>query len=501
MKLVGIDIGTTCCKVTVFNPDGAILGYGFREYGMVCDEPAKAEQDAELVYQRMLEACREAVHQAGRSDYFALAVSVQGDAVIPINREGAPLYSAVLGMDYRSAEEAKWCQEKIGSWKLFEHTGMCAHPINSVVKILWIQRHRPDVYRKAWKIVTYSDFLLYRLCRKPVIDMCMASRTMGFDLQKREWASDILDDLGMDLSFLSKIIPSGEVAGELEKEVAEETGLPYSLPVVAGGHDASCASLGAGADHEGIGVLAAGTADVLCTVFSKPQLVSQLFDGMYPCYIHCFNSLYITFSLNHVGGILFHWFRDTLCAEECRHVIELGQDPYDYLVQEAGDRPSPVMVLPHFNGSGNPICDMESKGAIVGLTLGTKRGDLIRAILESLSFELKINVETMEKAGIHIDEIRVVGGGAKSRCWLQVRADILGRPVSTVRVREASCLGAAILAGVATGVYSTVGEGVDRTVEVSEVFEPNERQSAQYNDRFSLYRRLYPLLKEMNRKL
>jgi sugar (pentulose or hexulose) kinase len=159
------------------------------------------------------------------------------------------------------------------------------------------------------------------------------------------------------------------------------------------------------------------------------------------------------------------------------------------------------MVLPHFNGSGNPVCDMNSRGAIVGLTLATTRGDMVKAVLESLAFEMRGNLDYWTAAGIGVKELRTAGGGAKSPRWLQIRADIMGRPITTLKVREAACLGAAILAGTAAGVYSSLDEGIARAVRLGDTYEPAPDQVRAYEERYAVYRELYPSLKMINARL
>jgi xylulokinase len=500
-RLIGIDVGTTGCKAVVFDPEGRILGYGFREYGIICDQPAKAEQDAELVWHRTLEALRDAAAQAGVREAAAIGLSVQGDAIIPVGPGFAPLDHALIGMDYRPAAQAEWFGRAIGARALFDLTGMRPHPLNSIVKALWLKEMRPRVFDSAWKIVTYGDFILGRLGAEAVIDWTMASRTMAFDLRRRVWAEDVLARIGMNSGLLSRPSPSGEGVGRLSVAVAEKVGLAPGALLVTGGHDQTCAALGAGVNRQGIGVLSAGTADVLSTALPEPKLNDAMFDGFYPCYLHTKRDMCFTFALNHIGGILLRWYRDTLGGEEVRAAGTAGRDPYEVIVESIPEGPSPVMVLPHFNGSGNPTCDMSSRGAIVGLTLSTTRPDIVKAILECLAFEMRINLDYWSGAGIVVDELRAVGGGARSPRWLQIRADILGRPVRTLEVREAACLGAAILAGTAAGVYSSVDEGIARTVRLGQTYEPGTASVSRYTERFDIYRRLFPALRDVNGSL
>lgn len=496
--LLGLDIGTTGCKAIVFDAAGRMRGHGFREYGVVCDAPAKAEQDAEQVWALTKEVVREAVAKAGGGEAVkALSVSVQGDAIIPVDRDFHALHPAILGMDYRSAPQAKRCAELFGAFDLFQRTGMRPHPINSLTKVLLLRELAPQVFRRAWKIVTYADFILGKLGADAVIDHTMASRTMAFDLATATWDAGIHAALDLDPGLWSKAVPSGAVVGSIRPALAAELGLPRDVALVAGGHDQPCAALGAGVVREGIGVVSTGTAEVLATAFDQPPLTRALFDGFYPCYRHAKDGMFFTFALNHTAGILLRWWRDNFAAAEVAEAAKRGVDPYALIDERMPADPSPVMVVPHFNGSGTPTCDLQATGAIVGLTLATTRHDIAKAILEGLCFELRINLDAMQTAGLRVDELVAVGGGAKSALWLQLKADILGRPIKTLRCREAACLGAALLAGTAAGVFPSLAEAVRGTVAFERGFAPDAARRARYDERFAAYRRIYPALRNL----
>lgn len=496
--LIGLDIGTTGCKAIVFDAEGRARGAGFREYGVVCDAPAKAEQDAEHVWALTKEVLREAAAKADHAAIQALSVSVQGDAIIPVDREFNALHPAILGMDYRSAAQSKQCEERFGGFELFQRTGMRPHPINSLTKVLFLRALAPAVFQRAWKIVTYADFILGKLGADAVIDHTMASRTMAFDLATKTWAADIHAALNLDPAIWSNAVPSGTIVGAIRPALAAELGLPRGLALVTGGHDQPCAALGAGVVREGLGVASTGTAEVLATAFDRPALTRAMFDGFYPCYRHAKPGMYFTFALNHTAGILLRWWRDNIATAEVTDAARLDRDPYQLMDERMPAGPSPVMVVPHFNGCGTPSCDLLAKGAIVGLTLATTRHDVAKAILEGLCFELRINLDAMRASGIGVDEIVAVGGGAKSHRWLQLKADILGRPIRTLRCREAACLGAALLAGSATGVFASLDDGVRRTVAMEREFTPDPDRMARYNERFASYRQIHPALSNVD---
>ena len=501
MTLLGLDIGTTGCKAIVFAAGGRVLGRAFREYAVVCDAPAKAEQDAEQVWALTREVLREAAAQAGGAPVSALSVSVQGDAIIPVDRDFNALHRAILGMDYRSAPQAERCAGQFGGFALFQRTGMRPHPMNSLTKVLFLREHAPDVFRRTWKIVTYADFILGKLGAEAVIDHTMASRTMAFDLAAKAWDPGIHEGLDLNPGLWSKPVPSGTIVGTLRPALAAELGLPHDLALVAGGHDQTCAALGAGVVRPGLGVVSTGTAEVLSTAFNAPALTRAMFDGFYPCYRHAQDGMFFSFALNHTAGILLRWWRDHFAAVEVSDAAGRGLDPYQLIDERMPAGPSPVMVVPHWNGSGTPTCDLQAKGAIVGLTLATTRHDVAKAILEGLCFELRTNIDTLQAGGVHADELVAVGGGARSPRWLQLKADILGRPVRTLLSPEAACLGAALLAGTATGVYPTLDDAVRRNVAFGREFAPQPDAAARYAERFATYRQLHPALRSLNPSL
>ena len=501
MTLIGLDVGTTGCKAIAFDTGGTILGQGFREYGVTCDAPAKAEQDAEQVWSLTREALREAVVKSGAKDFRALSVSVQGDAIIPVDKNFQALHPAILGMDYRSGPQAQSCAETLGAFALFQRTGMRPHPMNSLTKVLLLRQLAPAVFDRASRVVTYADFLLGKLGGEAVIDFTMASRTMAFDLENLKWSPEIHKVLGLNTALWSPAVASGTPVGTIRRGLAEELGLPPDLVLVAGGHDQTCAAIGAGATRKGLGIVSTGTAEVLSTALDRPVLSQAMFDGFYPCYLHAKHGMHFTFSLNHIGGILLKWWRDNFALAEVAVAANEGRDAYQVIDETMPEGPSPVMFLPHLNGSGTPTCDLHSKGAVVGLTLATTPRDIAKAILEGLTFELRTNLDTMKSCGIAVDELVAVGGGAKSTRWLQLKADILNRPLRTLRCREAACLGAALLAGTAVGAYKTLNEAVTQAVHYEREFVPVPARVAAYAERYGAYQQLYPSLCELNSKI
>lgn len=493
--LLGIDVGTTGAKAMVFTPEGEVKGYAFEEYGIIYTHEGYAEQDAEAVWRVTKRVIKKAAFDCG-GEIKSISLSVQGDAVLAIDRDRRAISHAHLGMDYRGQAEVEACERQSGAKEIFRHTGMRPHPMNTFIKILWIKNHERELYDRTYKFVTYADFIMGKLGSDSiVIDYTMASRTQAFDLQKRTWSEEILKQYGVDEAKLAFPVASGTIVGKIDRKLAEELGISGDAVLVTGGHDQTCASIGAGIIREGMALDSHGTAEVISTVFESPRLGDVMFESFYPCYIHGLPEMYFTFSLNHTGGVLLKWFAEEYCIADRQEAEKEGKGLYEYIISRMPEDISPVMFLPYLNGSGTPTCDLKMKGAILGLTMASDRYDVARAVLESLCYEMRINLEQMKQAGIHVDHIRCVGGGARSPKGLQMKADIMGIPVTTLKVREAACFGAAIVAGRATGIYRGLTD-IERLVRADMVYEPREAVQRQYEERYRIYQGLYGAMRE-----
>jgi xylulokinase len=502
MSLIGLDIGTTGCKAIVFSSEGKILGQGAREYSILTPHPNWAEQDAEQVWRLAWDALRQAVATAGDDPPQALALSCQGEAVIPVDKNGSALRPAILGMDTRTDAENEWLAERFGAENLFNRTGMPMHTINTLPKLLWLQRNEPEIWKTAQQFLLYEDFFLRRMGGKAAISHCLASRTQMYDLATGDWADDILAGCDIEPERLAPLAPEGGGAvGTLQQDMAEELGLSQEVLLASGGHDQACAATGSGVVEAGLAMVSTGTAEVVEVAMDTPALDEALRKGNISVYRHVVPGLYLAMTLNHSGGLLLRWYRDTVCQWEREQARSSGQDAYDLILGDAPAGPTSLMVLPHFSGSGTPWLDTSSKGAILGLTFATTRPTLAKAVLEGLTFELRINLDLLREAGVMINELHAVGGGARSPLWLQLKADICQVPLRVPQVTEAACLGAALLAGLAAGVYPDIDTAVAQTVHLERHVEPHPNSVSAYNARYQLYRQVYPTLIDLQRQL
>ena len=502
MSVIGLDIGTTGCKAIVFSDQWEVLGQSSREYGILTPQPGWAEQDAELVWRLALESLGEATSRNKAKSTTALALSVQGEAVMPVDSNGSPLRHAMLGMDTRTTAENAWLAETFGAEALFQRTGMPMHTMNTLTKLLWLKEHEPELYGSAHQFLLYEDYFMRRLAGKAVISHCLASRTQMYDLQAGEWAEDILDKCEIDIGCLAPLpAQANGVVAVLDRAIARKLGLTGEVALVSGGHDQACAALGSGIIKPGLAMVSTGTAEVVEVAMPSPILNESLRQSNISVYRHVVPGLYLAMTLNHSGGLLLRWFRDTLCRDKCEVAARTGQDAYDLILADAPAEPTSLMVLPHFAGAGTPSLDTTSKGAILGMSFSTTQAEIAKAILEGLTFELRVNVDLLRDSGIEISELHAVGGGAKSDMWLHLKADICKTPLQVPKVTEAACLGAAILASVAVGEQPDISAAVEYAVSLEQRIEAVPESAVAYEKRYKLYRKLYPRLSPLNQEL
>jgi len=500
MFLMGLDVGTTGVKAAVFTEDGQLQGYGFEEYDVRCPLPGYAEQDAEAVFAAAKRVMRQAAAPI-HGEIKAIGLSVQGDAVVPVDAQFKALSPVHLGMDYRCVEQAHAFAKEFGDQPLFQRTGMRPHPLNSLCKVRYFTEQMKPIDDQARYYMTYADYIISKLgADEPVIDLTMASRTMGMRIDTLDWDDELIRSAGVTRDRLSRPVSSGTAVGELSAPLCAELGIAKGALLVTGGHDQPCAALGAGLIRPDLALDSHGTAEVISTAFAECNTSDVMYEANFPCYAHVVPGMFFTFSLNHAAGILLKWFVEGFCEADAARAREKAQSVYGLVLEQVKDEPSPLIALPYFNGKGTPAWDLAAKGMLMGLTLSTTRFDVARAIVEANCFDMRENLEAFQGAGVKIESLRAVGGGAKSEIGLQLKADITGLPVHTLAIREAACLGAAMLAGLAAGAYKDAREASE-IVRLEKCYAPRPDMRRRYAERYLIYRELYRVNREIMRAM
>jgi xylulokinase len=498
MSVLGIDIGTSGCKASVVDEAGRVIGQACRGYSLSSPAKGMEEIDPASVWDSVREVVGRAAHaasQAGASSPRAISVSSFGEAVVPVRADGAPLRNAILYIDPRGTVEARSLGERLGPERVHEISGASLHSMYSVHKIGWIKDHEPEVYRDAAAFLPLAEFALARLGARFHTDYSLAARTQAFDVTAKAWSTEILGAAEVDGEKLGEPVQSGAVVGELGGELAEELGLERGALLVAGGHDQPCAALGAGVVGPGAAVDGLGSTECVTPAFDRPVINAAMAASGFACVPHVVPGLYVSYAFTFTCGAALKWFRDRLAPWREGEASARGQDLFDLLIDEAAGEGTDLLFLPHLAGAATPYMDSLSRGALVGLGLETTGRDIVRAILEGVTYEIMVNVERLAEAGIEVQELRAVGGMAKSEAYLQLKADMMGRPIGTLESAEAGTLGVAMLAGLASGLYPDLSTAVARTVRRGRVFEPDPAAHSRFQERFDAYKKLYPAVR------
>jgi len=493
MSLLGLDVGTTGCKVVAFDESGAVLAKASREYPLLNPQPGYYELEPNRVWADICACLLEVNAQVRHDPVSALAVSSQGEAVMPVAEDGEVLANSPVSSDQRAAAQSARLVEQFGFERIYELTGQPAGSLFTLPKVMWWKEHHPHLFRQAWKFLCYSDFVTWRLGLEPIIDHGMAARTMAFDIRSLAWSDELLAAGEMDENLLAKPMPSGSVIGEIPASVAQKLGFARQVQVVTGGHDQLCAALGAGVMQPRRALYSIGTTEALAVILHQRN--ADLQQLHIPCYPHVVPGTFVALSGSQTGGRLLRWYRDELAGAERASAKHLKQDVYDVIVGQVDDAPSRLLLLPYFAGSGTLYDDPTATGLIIGLTFGTRRKDIVKAILEGVTYEQALSLRRLNEIGIEVNQLTAVGGGASSDIWLQIKADITNLPIQVIHTSEAASLGAALLAGWATGIYQDLAGASQQLIRIRKTFYPRPNQAQHYQQQLKTYADVYAALR------
>jgi len=493
MSLLGIDIGTSGCKAALFSEDGRMLKLAYEEYDYQCPRPGWAELDSLKTWRLIKRTIGQAVARAQADPVKAVCVSSLGESVVPVTANREIIGPALLNFDVRGEEYLDELHGLIQAEQLYRINGNTLGNQFTLTKLKWLKQHQPDLYRQTQIFLPWSGFVAFMLGAEARADYSLANRTLLFDLERKDWSEELLELAQLDRKKLPGAIPSGVVIGAVAGGIAAELGLPAGIPIVSGGHDQCCNGVGCGVLAPGQAMYGMGTYLCLMPVFAQRPEPSVMMSRGLNTEQHAAPGQYVSFLYNQ-GGALVKWFRNTFAAAERQPAQASGQDLYALLLAEMPEVVSRVMVLPHFTATGPPDFISDSYGVMAGLKLETTRGEILKGLIEAVTFYIRASFETLPGAGIPVTDFRAVGGGSKSDAWIQISADILGRPFVRPKINEAGVLGAAILAGVGCGVFPSLEAGVKTMVQLERTFEPGSQKQALYNERFAKYQRLWPLM-------
>ena len=464
MKLIaGLDVGTTGCKVTVFTAAGENLGREYRDYPVRRAVDAQ-EVDAVALAESVRDCVKAAQARFGKIE--ALGVTSFGEAFVLTDESGKPLRPIILCTDPRGADECAELCDKLGEKRIASIVGVKPHSMYSLPKLMWIRKHEPQVFVRAKFAMLIEDYAIWLLTGQRKTDYSCATRTMAFDIRQLAWSEEILTAADIPKSMFSDPVPPGEVAGET----------PDGMKVIAAAHDQVAAAVGAGVFEPGMAADGAGTVECVTPMYEKIPDDEAFVENNYnvvPYFGH-----YVAYAYSYTGGALVDWATKLL-----------GKDHAEL---QAGEyRPTGLLLLPHFAGAATPYMDSGSRGAAVGLTLATTPRDLYLACLEGVAYEMRLNRDRLAESGVRYSRLVATGGGAKSKLWTQIKADVLGVPIVSLETEDAGTVGCAMLAGVAVDVFHDLSEARRTMVREIGSYQPEPKRQSEYDTIYKRFEKLY----------
>ena len=487
--LLGIDIGTSSAKAALIDLEGHIVGVGAQDYPILQPQPNWAEQDPEAWWQAASGATLKALAEAGvpREAVAGIGLSGQMHGTVLLDPNGLPTRPAIIWPDQRSQAEVERVLQTTGLLRLGRLTGNRLAVGFTAASLLWLLSHEPDPLAAADKVVLPKDYVRLRLTRQVATDVSDASATLLFDVAGRRWSPDLLSEWKLPHWLLPPALESTAVVGELTFQAAAALGLRPGTPVVAGAADQACQAVGSGLLDPGLASCTIGTGGQLLTALAAPIYDPQL---RLHTFCHALPDRWYSMGATLAAGLSLRWFREHFCAPEVT---------FDQLAAEAAQVPAGaegLIYLPYLVGERTPHFDPQARGALVGLTLRHGRGHVVRAIMEGVAFALRDSLEIMRALGPGPAQIVTAGGGGASQPWQQILAGVFGLPVMSAIGAERTAVGAAILAGLGVGAYSSPSEARARTVRYEPPSDPDPAAAARYEELYGFYRELYPRLKD-----
>lgn len=498
--LLGIDIGTSSCKVTASTLLGEIIGQSQGDYGVYYPKSGWVEQDPDEWWQVLCRTINRLLHSNSIDpvDIAGIGVDGQSWSAIPIDRGGSVLCNTPIWMDTRSWEICNQIKQEINEDELFDLSGNPFEPCYTTPKILWFQKYLPEVFSRTYKILQSNGFIVYRLTDQITMDKSQGYGLHCYDMKKGVIDSRVCDQLGIDQEMIPELYPSFQIVGTVTSKAAAQTGLREGTPVVAGGLDAACGTLGAGVIHAGETQEQGGQAGgmSICTddIFMDKRLILSA---------HVVPGKWLLQGGTVGGGGILNWFEHEFCEYERNAAHNEGVSSLKIMDEEASKiNPGSdgIVFLPYMSGERSPIWNSKAKGIYYGLDYSKTRAHMIRASMEGVAFSLLHNLNVAKEAGADTKTLHSIGGAAKSALWTQMKADVIQKEIAVASSDAATSLGAIMLAGVGTGVYKDFEEAVRINVKMQKSYAPSTGTYPAYKKNYELYIELYEKLRETMNK-
>lgn len=504
MKYVlGIDLGTSGTKTVLFDQEGHGICSCTVEYPMYQPHNGWAEQDPQDWWHAAVETIQTVLKKSGvdPKDVVSLGISGQMHGLVMLDEKGQVLRRSIIWCDQRTQAECDEIHEKVGREKLIAITANPALTGFTLSKVLWVRNHEPEVYAKCRHILLPKDYVRYMLTGDFATEVSDASGMQMLDVPNRCWSDELLNILNIDKSLLAKVYESCEVTGHVSEEAAALTGLSAETLVVGGAGDNAAAAVGTGVVEDGKAFTTIGTSGVVFAHTDKLAIDPQ---GRVHTFCCAVPGAWHVMGVTQAAGLSLKWYRDNFCDAEKQAAQQMGVDPYDLMNKEAAQSPigaNKLIYAPYLMGERTPHLDADCRGMFFGLSAMHTRRDLLRAVMEGVSYSLRDCLGVLNEMGVNPEQMLACGGGGKSPLWRQMLADVFNCPVATTVNTEGPALGVAILAGVGAGLYKSVPEACHAMIHVNPAQEPIPENVPQYAKVYEVYRMLYPANKDVFKAL
>lgn len=496
--ILGIDIGTSGTKTVLFSENGTPISSATFEYPLYTPQNGYAEQEPLDWWDATVNGIKSVLADSNivPSEIKGIGLSGQMHGLVMLDSDNAVIRKSIIWCDQRTGAEVKEITEKVGEKRIIEITANPAITGFTAAKILWVKNNEPENYDKARHILLPKDYIRFMLTGEFATEVSDASGMQLLDIPKRDWSDEVLSKLEIDKSLLAKVYESPEITGTVTQKVADLTGLAKGTPVVGGAGDNAAAAVGTGVVEDGKAFTTIGSSGV---VFAHTSEIAIDPKGRVHTFCCAVPGAWHVMGVTQSAGLSLKWFRDNLAWGEMETAFHMGVDPY-YLMDKQADRvpigANRLLYLPYLNGERTPHLDPNARGVFFGLSTIHKKADMLRAVMEGVSYSLRDCVEVMAEMGIDVNDMMATGGGGSSPLWRQMLADLYSCQVKTTLNKEGPALGVALLAAVGAGIYSSVPEACREVIKPDKIQNPIEENSKEYDKVYKMYTKLYPAMRK-----
>lgn len=499
---MGIDVGTTGGRACIFDDSGNMVGQSYQEYLCHYPNPTWVEQYVGEMLPILYGVSKDAIASSGvkAEQIESVAFSMQGPVTCLLD-ENYELLTPLIGwQDLRGLPYFGEAIQKLENpLEYYQVTGGPLAPSNPIAKMVWLKNEMPDVWAKAKYISGGMEYFCKKFGSDEfVTDTTVAARTMLLDIDRKCFSEEMMNRLEIDITKYPKVVTSGTVVGTIKGDIVELTGLTEGTKLVMGAHDQNASTLGMGMIFPGQAGFTLGTAGLVTTITEESKRDEK---ALFIASPNASVGNYTIEGISFASASAYKWYRDIFCNAEVEAGRNLLLDPYDIINQQARkSKPGAngVTFLNFLQGAAGVLNDYNARAMFSGMTFSTTKGDITRAVMEGIVYEARSMTEAMADMGISVDEIRLSGGGSKSRTWCQMQADIFGVPIVLLQCSELSALGAAMLAGVGTGAFTDIKDAVEKCVHIKKKYVPNTETKEAYDKAYEKYKGCFEAMQKEN---